>query len=81
MVTDLSRISINMTDWTATTRSLRLPEKPPIEIEMPSINYAYNSKKYKYGYAIRNCLLKDQNAIWKVNIFVCNAHRRIHCPM
>lgn len=65
--TNVSRIRINMTDWTAEVVNLR-PGKAPAAFEMSNINYAYNGIKYTYGYMAKNFDIKDQNAITKLNV-------------
>ena len=57
-----------MTDHTITMRNLRKPDKSAAAFEMSNINYAYNGRKYTYGYATRNFDLKEQNAITKVRM-------------
>ena len=49
-------------------RNLRKPDKSAAAFEMSNINYAYNGRKYTYGYATRNFDLKEQNAITKVRM-------------
>ncbi|XP_053406723.1 carotenoid isomerooxygenase-like [Mercenaria mercenaria] len=66
--TNVSRVTINMTDFTASMRSLRNPARDPAAFEMSNINYAYNGKKYKYGYMARNFDRKERNAITKLSV-------------
>ncbi|XP_045188570.2 carotenoid isomerooxygenase-like isoform X2 [Mercenaria mercenaria] len=66
--TNVSRITINMTDFTASMRSLRNPARDPAAFEMSNINYAYYGKKYKYGYMARNIYRKERNALTKLNV-------------
>lgn len=66
--TKVSRITINLSDFSARMRSLRANGKPPAAFEMSNINYAYNGKKYTYAYMARNFDRRDQNAITKVYI-------------
>lgn len=66
--TNVSRIRINMTDWTAEMYNLRDPKKPAAAFEMSNINYAYNGRRYQFGYMARNFDQKEQNAITKLNV-------------
>ncbi|XP_045181134.1 carotenoid isomerooxygenase-like [Mercenaria mercenaria] len=65
---NVTRITIHMSNWTASLRSLREPRKPPAAFEMSNINYKYNAKKYTYAYMARNFAMKDQNALTKLNV-------------
>ncbi|XP_076117851.1 carotenoid isomerooxygenase-like [Mytilus galloprovincialis] len=64
--TNVTRITINTTDWTAMFKYLRTG--PPAAFEMSNINYAYNGRKYTYAYMSRNFDRADQNAVTKLNV-------------
>lgn len=64
--TNVTRITIDTTKWTASFRNLR--NNTASALEMSNINYAYYGKKYTYGYMIKNFLRADQNAIIKLNV-------------
>lgn len=66
--TNVSRITIDMSDFTARMRNLRGDVKAPAAFEMSNINYAYNGRKYTYGYMIRNFDRREQNAVTKVDV-------------
>lgn len=66
--TNVSRITINMTDQTASMRSLRKPGSARAALEMPNINHLFNGRKYKYAYMTRNFIQKERNAILKLNV-------------
>ncbi|XP_060584886.1 carotenoid isomerooxygenase-like isoform X2 [Ruditapes philippinarum] len=66
--TDISRITINMTDFTARMRSLRTKDKDLAAFEMSNINHAYNGKKYTYGYMAMNFDRRERNAVTKLNV-------------
>ena len=65
-VTNITRVTINTTDWTYSFRDLRRGKKG-VPFEMSNINYAYYGKKYTHAYIIRNFDRQGQNAITKVN--------------
>ncbi|XP_060575784.1 carotenoid isomerooxygenase-like [Ruditapes philippinarum] len=66
--TNLSRISISISGKTARMRNLRGDGKSPSAFEMPTINHAYNGKKYEYAYMTRNFDRREQNAITKLHV-------------
>ena len=63
-----------MKDMTARKRSLRVKERDPAAFEFSNINYAYNGKKYKFGYMAMNFDRKENNAITKVTITECTKY-------
>lgn len=65
-ITNVTRITINTTSWTASFKNLRTG--PPGAYEMSNINYAYNGRKYTYGYMVKNFDRADPNAITKLNV-------------
>lgn len=66
--TNVTRITINLSDLTARMRNLRGDNKAPAAFEMSNINYAYQGKKYTFGYMIRNFDRREQNAVTKLNV-------------
>lgn len=66
--TNVTRITINLSDFSVRMRSLRGDGKAPAAFEMSNINYAYQGKKYTYAYMVRNFDRREQNAITKLNI-------------
>jgi carotenoid cleavage dioxygenase-like enzyme len=70
--TNISRISISISGKTARMRNLRGDGKSPSAFEMPTINRAYNGKKYEYAYMTRNFDRREQNTITKVKQFFNN---------
>lgn len=65
-ISNVTRITINTTSWTASFKNLRTG--PPGAYEMSNINYAYNGRKYTYGYMVKNFDRADPNAITKLNV-------------
>jgi len=65
-LTNVSRITINTADWTASIRNLR--NGPPAAFEMSGINYAYSGRKYTYAYMAKNFDQIFTNAITKLNV-------------
>lgn len=65
--TNVTRITINTTDWSVSVRNLR-KDTTPTAFEMSNINYAFNGRKYTYGYMAKNFDRPDQNAITKLNV-------------